>query len=65
MSVSEEMLNVVEVAALIRVTRNYVWTLVRRGEIPQPIHVSKRARVWKRSDFDAFFEHRRGRRDAA
>jgi predicted DNA-binding transcriptional regulator AlpA len=58
-----ETLEVEQVARLIHISQNYVWTLVRKGEIPPPIHVSKRGRIWKSTDFDAFFERRRGRRE--
>lgn len=39
-------------------SRTSVYTLVRRGELPQPVKIGRRASAWRASDVIRFIESR-------
>jgi len=39
-----------QVAAILSISRCFVWTLVKRGVLPEPTRLSSKHSVWKSSD---------------
>lgn len=49
-----EWLTAVEVAARLRVTQNTVYTLNKRGLLPQPVSFGRRCLRWRKADVERF-----------
>ena len=53
-----------QLAQLIGVSRRTVWAMVARGDLPQPLRLSRSLVRWKRADVAAFIERLEARRTA-
>ena len=54
-SLSSRMIDVREVATILKISTRSVWRLVSRGELPQPIRLGRNVR-WRCSDIDRWIE---------
>lgn len=52
---TRELLTVKDVAVKLTISVTTVWRLIRKGDLPAPIHIGGQAR-WKRKDIDAFID---------
>ena len=50
-----ELLNVIDVAARLRISPRQVWKLVSSGRLPEPVRLSRSVR-WRESDIDEWIE---------
>ena len=55
---NEKILKLKEVTNIVGLSRSSVYTLVQRGDFPQPIKISVRSSGWLRSEIDQWIERR-------
>lgn len=53
----DPLINIVELSAILRISRDTIYKNVRAGILPKPIMVGRRARGWNRTDILNFLEH--------
>lgn len=61
----EELLTVVEVATLLRLTRQHVYTLIQRGEFGDTVHPGPQSTRITRSGYEAYLKRNQVARPAA
>ena len=45
-----------EVAASLAISRSYVWTLVKKGVLPQPCKIGEKISVWRAMDIQKYID---------
>jgi predicted DNA-binding transcriptional regulator AlpA len=50
------LLDMHQLAALFRVSRRTIWRWVKDGILPPPLAITRRIRLWRRSDIEAIIE---------
>jgi predicted DNA-binding transcriptional regulator AlpA len=53
-----------QLAEFLGVSRRTVWTMVARGQLPPPLHISRNVVRWEADTLAEFIEQLRGRRGA-
>ncbi len=48
------------VAETLGVSRNTIWRMVQRGDLPHPLKISTGVVGWRRSEIDAFLDRKAG-----
>ena len=52
------LLTVKEVAATIGCSRNHVWRMVKKGQLPPPLKISTRIRAWRSDEIENFMNEK-------
>ena len=62
---NQNLMTPAEVYERVRLQRTAVWTLVKRGEFPQPVRYGPRCNRWLESEVDGWINERVAERELA